>query len=78
MLRFRVLFRGRCLIVTIQPGQATYRLRDGDPLEIRHHGRAVTVDHADLVLEIPPPPKVEPVRQPAGAEPRRRSRPDGD
>jgi alpha,alpha-trehalose phosphorylase len=34
----------------------------------------VTVDHTDLVLDIPPPPQVEPVRQPKGCEPRRRSR----
>jgi alpha,alpha-trehalose phosphorylase len=34
----------------------------------------VTVDHTDLVLDIPSPPQVEPVRQPKGCEPRRRSR----
>jgi alpha,alpha-trehalose phosphorylase len=34
----------------------------------------VTVDHTDLVLEIPPAPQVEPVTQPKGCEPRRRSR----
>jgi alpha,alpha-trehalose phosphorylase len=38
----------------------------------------VTVDHDDLVLDIPPAPQVQPVRQPPGAEPRRRSRPDSD
>jgi alpha,alpha-trehalose phosphorylase len=35
----------------------------------------VIVDHADLVLDIPPAPHVEPVTQPPGCEPRRRSRP---
>jgi len=58
--------------------RATYRIVDGEPLDIRHHGRQVTVDHADLVLEIPPPPKVEPVTQPPGAEPRRRNRARSD
>jgi alpha,alpha-trehalose phosphorylase len=77
-LRFRVVFRGRCLTVTVEAQKAVYRLSDGDPLDIRHHGRQVTVDHEDLVLEIPPPPKVEPVRQPRGAEPRRRSRAASD
>jgi alpha,alpha-trehalose phosphorylase len=77
-LAFRVLYRGRCLKVTIERDRATYRLTDGDPLDIRHHGRAVTVDHAPLVLDVPPAPQVEPVHQPPGAEPRRRSRPDSD
>jgi alpha,alpha-trehalose phosphorylase len=34
----------------------------------------VTVDHKDLVLDIPPAPQVEPVHQPVGCEPRRRAR----
>ena len=71
-LRFRVVYRGRCLVVTVTRQQATYRLRDGDPLDIWHHGRQVTVDHEDLTLDIPPPPKVEPARQPAGRAPQRR------
>ncbi|MGY1605191.1 glycoside hydrolase family 65 protein [Geodermatophilus sp. SYSU D00815] len=73
-LRFRVVYQGRCLSVTVERDQATYRLREGEPLDIRHHGRQVTVDHEDLVLAIPPAPQVEPVHQPKGAEPRRRSR----
>ena len=56
--------------------QATYRLVDGgEPLEIRHHGRPVTVDRPDLVLDIPPAPQVDPVHQPKGCEPRRRTAP---
>jgi len=73
-LRFRVVYRGRKLTVTVTPTQATYRLGDGEPLDIRHHGRQVTVDHSDLVLDIPPAPKVDAVRQPYGCAPRRRSR----
>ncbi|RBY90115.1 family 65 glycosyl hydrolase [Blastococcus sp. TBT05-19] len=73
-LRFRVVYRGRKLTVTVEQDRATYRLVDGDALTIRHHGRQVTIDHADLVLEVPPPPAVEPVSQPPGREPRRRSR----
>jgi alpha,alpha-trehalose phosphorylase len=73
-MRFRVVYRGRRLTVAVTPGQATYRLEDGEPLEIRHHGKQVTVGSEELTLEIPPPPTVEPVRQPAGCEPRRRSR----
>jgi alpha,alpha-trehalose phosphorylase len=73
-LRFRVVYRGRKLTVTVTHECATYRLEDGDPLDIRHHGRQVTVDHKDLVLDIPPAPQVEPVHQPFGCEPRRRAR----
>jgi alpha,alpha-trehalose phosphorylase len=73
-LRFRVVYRGRRLTVTVTHESATYRLEEGEPLDIRHHGRQVTVDHEDVVLAIPEPPKVDPVRQPVGCAPRRRSR----
>jgi alpha,alpha-trehalose phosphorylase len=73
-LRFRVVYRGRRLTVTVTKEHATYRLEEGEPLDIRHHGRQVTVEDKDLLLEIPPFPKVDPVRQPAGCEPRRRRR----
>ncbi|CCG03508.1 glycoside hydrolase family 65 protein [Blastococcus saxobsidens] len=73
-LCFRMVYRGRKLTVTVEPARATYRLVDGDPLDIRHHGRQVTVDHEDVVLDIPAPPDVEPVSQPPGCEPRRRTR----
>ena len=73
-LRFRVVYRGRRLTVAVTKQTATYRLEDGEPLDIRHHGRQVTVGHDDVVLEIPPPPKVDPVRQPIGCAPKRRRR----
>ena len=73
-MRFRVLYRGACLSVIITPQQATYRLSEGDRLEIRHHGRQVAIGPSDVVLEIPPPPQVDPVSQPPGCAPRRRSR----
>jgi alpha,alpha-trehalose phosphorylase len=77
-LRFRVLYQGRCLTVTVGKERATYRLSAGEPLDIHHHGRQVSVGHEDVVLDIPPAPQVQPVRQPAGAAPRRRSRPESD
>ncbi|MGY2003783.1 glycoside hydrolase family 65 protein [Blastococcus sp. SYSU DS1024] len=73
-LRFRVVYRGRKLTVTVERERATYRLVDGDPLEIRHHGRQIRIDHDDVVLELPPAPEVAPVHQPPGCEPRRRAR----
>jgi alpha,alpha-trehalose phosphorylase len=77
-LKFRMVYQGRTLSVTVEQTQATYRLQDGEPLDIRHHGRQVTVDHEDLVLDIPLAPQVEPVHQPKGAEPRRRNRASSD
>ena len=35
-LRFRLLFRGRLLRVTVEPGEATYELLRGEPLTVRH------------------------------------------
>jgi alpha,alpha-trehalose phosphorylase len=71
-LRFRVVYRGRCLSVTVTQDQVTYRLAEGDPLYIRHHGRQVIVGDDELTLDIPPGPKPDPVEQPTGREPRRR------
>ncbi len=77
-LGFRVVYQGRVLSVQIEGRHATYRVVDGEPLDIHHHGRQVTVTERDLVLEIPPAPTVEPVSQPPHAAPRRRSRPTSD
>jgi alpha,alpha-trehalose phosphorylase len=77
-LAFRVVYQGRVLQVTITAEQATYRLVDGEPLDIHHHGRQVSVGAKDLMLPIPPPPDVEPVQQPPNAAPRRRDRPTSD
>jgi alpha,alpha-trehalose phosphorylase len=77
-LGFRVVYQGRILQVTVSGGQATYRVLDGEPLDIHHHGRQVTVRDGELVLDIPPAPVVEPVSQPAHAAPRRRTRPTSD
>jgi alpha,alpha-trehalose phosphorylase len=40
-LRFRLLFRGRLLRVTVEPGQATYELVRGEPLTVRHEEQDV-------------------------------------
>ena len=69
-----MLWRGACLSVTVTPQRAVYQLSEGDTLEIRHHGRQVSLGADEVVLDIPPRPQVEPVRQPPGCEPRRRSR----
>jgi alpha,alpha-trehalose phosphorylase len=73
-LKFRVVYQGRILEVEIGTEQAVYRLVDGEPLDVEHHGRRITVGERDVSVGIPPAPAVSPVRQPHGAEPRRRSR----
>ncbi|MGY1745849.1 glycoside hydrolase family 65 protein [Blastococcus sp. SYSU D00695] len=72
-LRFRVVYQSRVLEVEIGTRQATYRLVEGEPLDVHHHGRRTTVD-GEVTLDIPPAPEVSPVRQPHGAAPRRRAR----
>jgi alpha,alpha-trehalose phosphorylase len=47
-LRFRLLFRGRLLRVTVEPEQATYELLRGDPLTVRHEA-----DDVDLTVGAP-------------------------
>jgi alpha,alpha-trehalose phosphorylase len=72
-LSFRLLYQGRGLVVEIQPDEATYRLRSGDPLRTSHHGEEITVTVGTPVTRpVPPPAAVEPVSQPAGRAPRRR------
>jgi alpha,alpha-trehalose phosphorylase len=73
-LKFRMLYRGACLSVTVTKQHAVYQLSEGDSLDIRHHGRQITIGASEVVLDIPPPPDVAPVSQPPGCEPRRRSR----
>jgi alpha,alpha-trehalose phosphorylase len=73
-LRFRLNYQGRCLVVTVTPTEATYRLSEGEPLDVHHHGRRLTVDENEVTAKIPPAPPVEKVRQPDGAAPRRRGR----
>jgi alpha,alpha-trehalose phosphorylase len=72
-LRFRLAYRGRCLHVDIGPGEATYSLLSGEPLDTCHHGEAIKVSQAAPVTRpVPPPPTPEPVVQPAGRAPKRR------
>jgi alpha,alpha-trehalose phosphorylase len=72
-LAFGLMYRGRQLKVEIDPKQATYSLRAGDPLEIVHHGEQVTVT-ADKPVSRPIPPHARRKRptQPHGRAPVRR------
>ena len=72
-LIFRLRFQGRKLRVTVKPGEATYELLDGDPLELVHHGTrfelaAKPVKHRIPAIKAGPRPA-----QPPGREPYKRS-----
>ena len=71
-LSFRVCYRGSCLVVTTDGRRATYRVREGPPVELVHHGETVEVgeDEVERVIE-PLPPRPRP-HQPVGREPERR------
>ena len=74
-LRFRMMVRERSLLVEVDSGHARYRLRSGDPLEIEHHGEAVTVTTEEPVaLAIPAiKPRGAPEQPPGRAPARRRA-----
>jgi len=76
-LAFGVVFRGRHLRVGATSGTTSYRLGEGDPLEIFHFGEATTVSTNDPVVRPTPSRAVDvfrtpPPTQPAGREPLRR------
>jgi alpha,alpha-trehalose phosphorylase len=82
-LCFRMTFLNRTFLVDIhrEPAAdhagaevATYRLLAGDPFETSHHGTSVRLEVDDgVTLPVPAPPNVEPVAQPAGRAPERRT-----
>jgi alpha,alpha-trehalose phosphorylase len=75
-LAFRLCFRDRRLLVEIAHDKATYTLTKGDPLEISHHGEAVTVQPGrPLARPIVAAPSGEAPVQPAGRVPVRRRPP---
>jgi alpha,alpha-trehalose phosphorylase len=54
-LTFGLCFRGRRLRVEVQDAHAQYSLRDGDPLEIVHHGEKIELEPGETrACEIPP------------------------
>ena len=72
-IAFPYKFQGRDLHVEVGPANATYRLRAGAPIELKHWGTAFTLtSETPAVIPIPPPPPLLPLRQPTGRAPRRR------
>lgn len=69
-IAFRLVFRGRRLLVEVTAEQARYTLLDGEPLELLHHGEPLTVTaRSPLAREVPPPPRRDAPSQPKGREP---------
>ena len=73
-LAFRLSFRGRRLLVEVDHRRARYSLLEGAPLQITHHGEAVTVpSDGGLTRAIPAAaPSLAAPDQPPGREPARR------
>ncbi|HEX2130858.1 MAG TPA: glycosyl hydrolase family 65 protein [Actinophytocola sp.] len=72
-LEFRMTYRGSRFAVDISRSDATYRLLDGSPLTVSHHGVEVEIEDSPLRRKIPHLDPPEPVRQPAGRAPKRRT-----
>jgi len=72
-LSFRLLFRGRRLKVEVTKKHATYTVLDGDPLEIGHHGRTISISTKEPVKRPIPRAVGRPSpNQPPGRAPGRR------
>jgi alpha,alpha-trehalose phosphorylase len=73
-LTFRLMFRGRRLMVEIDHDQAVYTMLDGDPLELKHHGDAISLTaSAPVTSPIPPARPGEAPAQPRGRAPAHRA-----
>ena len=72
-LAFRLCFRGRRVVVTVEHESATYELFSGEPVELAHHGEAFTLAQGTpATLPVPPAPDREQPPQPPGRGPRPR------
>ena len=76
-LVFSFRHQNRRVRVEFDHRQAVYTLADGEPLELRHYGDAITIaTDAPVTLPIPPAPaRGEPPKQPPGRAPAPRRSP---
>src|ERR671917_623938 len=73
-LAFRLRYRGSGVRITTDGQRASYRLIDGDPCTVWHHGKEVELGPTEVTLPIEPlPPTPRPV-QPWACEPEQRGR----
>ena len=69
-LRFGMLWHGRKLLVEITATEVIYKLSEGEPLHLRHHGEEIIVEAgASLTRPIPQLLAPVPVQQPPGRPP---------
>lgn len=69
-LSFHLLFHGSRLRIEVTATEATYRLLDGSPLKVRHHGEEILVPVNEPVSRPIPPIQAGPQpKQPPGREP---------
>ncbi|MET0235623.1 MAG: glycosyl hydrolase family 65 protein [Kibdelosporangium sp.] len=74
-ITFRMSFRDSRISVEVRSERVAYRLLEGEPLDLTHHGEPFTLGAEPVILPIPAPPKNPAPRQPHGRAPvRRRSR----
>jgi alpha,alpha-trehalose phosphorylase len=73
-LAFGLIFRGTRLRVEVTKADATYRVLDGAPVQIAHHGKAIAVSAREPTTQPIPPLMVDgpPPNQPRGRAPGRR------
>jgi alpha,alpha-trehalose phosphorylase len=75
-LKFRLMFRGRTLLVEVNHERARYSILRGDPLELTHHGETITVSPDEpQALAIPALPARPAPSQPPGRVPAQRRPP---
>ncbi|HLI55041.1 MAG TPA: glycosyl hydrolase family 65 protein [Acidimicrobiales bacterium] len=68
-LRLRLHYRGRRLSVELDRERALYRLLEGEPMRLVHHGEEVQLDREVVARPIPRPEMRPRPRQPKGREP---------
>jgi len=71
-LTFRVVYDGRCIVVRTDGRTATYRVREGAPMTIGHHGELLEVGGDPVERPIQPLHPLPRPHQPPGREPPRR------
>jgi alpha,alpha-trehalose phosphorylase len=71
-LSFRVCYRGSCVVVATDGRRARYRVREGPPIELVHHGETLVVGEDEVERSIEPLPARPRPHQPVGRVPERR------
>ncbi len=71
-ISFGLRWQGRELRVQIRPDEVEYRLVDGPPMRLTHHGEALALADEPVTRPLPETPRVEPVEQPFGRAPKAR------